>query len=291
MPRKSHSYRHRLQGRFATLLLLTWLSAPGAATGEWVERKNQEADPARPLGWRFEVPTDWHQASLANFPYPLGEAWNGGDGGFQVCWLGNSTTLGQEQLNLESRGYSRNERRVAGREAQVFVRNKDLFCYIKTPKGSCRLHVSGTTPVHEHILQSFTLVETAEVVAGSEQRFGEWGFELPPGWQFKAPDTFTLEGAPVCKLTGHTLERDQMVRGWARSQASIENPQIKERVEMEPFSSKKGADGYLVEWKGPKGPLLYAYVAQKQKGLRLELIKPGELDRLRRLLNTLQFRG
>jgi hypothetical protein len=280
-----------LKSRFATLLLLTWFSAAVWAAGDWVERKNQEPDPARPLGWRFEVPGQWRQASLARFPYPLGEAWSGGDGGFQVCWLGNSTTLGQEQLNLESRGYTRNERRVAGREALVMVRNQDLFCYIKTPKGSCRLHVTGPTPVHDHILQSFTLIETAEVAAGSEQRFADWGFELPPGWLFQAPDTLTFEGAPVCKLTSHTLEREQMVRGWARSQASSENPQLKERVEMEPFTSKKGVDGYLVEWKGPKGPLLFAYVALKQKGLRVELMKPGELDRLRRLLSSLQFRG
>ena len=97
-------------------MLLTWLSLPAAAAGQWVEKKNEEADPARPLGWRFEVPVDWHQLSVANFPYPLGEAWNGGEGSLQVCWLGSSATVGKEQLNLESRGYKRSDRRVAGRE-------------------------------------------------------------------------------------------------------------------------------------------------------------------------------
>lgn len=272
-------------------MLLTWLSLPSAAAGQWVEKKNEEADPARPLGWRFEVPADWHQLSVANFPYPLGEAWNGGEGSFQVCWLGSSATVGKEQLNLESRGYKRSDRRVAGREAVLLVRNQDLFCYIDSPKGICRLHITGANPLHEHILESFSLIQTADVAAGAEQRFGDWSFELPPGWLWKDPDTLTLEGEPVARLTSYPLERDQMVRGWARSQASIENPQLKERVDMEPFSSKKGADGYLVEWKGPKGSLLYAYVAKKQKGLRVELLRPSELDRLRRLLSSLQFRG
>ena len=291
MPQKLYSCHQKLRARFATVALLTWFCLPVWATGEWVERKNEEADPARPLGWHFEVPTDWRQLALANYPYPLGEAWNGSDGDFQVCWLGASTTLGQEQLNLESRGYRRAERRVAGREAVLLQRKEELFCYIKTPKGSCRLHVKGSTPVHEHILQSFTLVETAEAVAGSEQTFGEWGFELPPGWQWQAPDTLTVDGSPVCKLTTQSLDKTQMLRGWARTQASQENPALKERVAMEPFSSKKGVDGYLVEWKGPKGSLLYGYVARNLKGLRLELLKTSELDRLRRLLSTLQFRG
>jgi len=271
--------------------LLTWLRLPALAAEDWIERLNQQADPARPLGWRFEVPSPWRQTSLANFPYPLGESWNGSDGGFQVCWLGQSASLGQEQLNLESRGFSRAERRVAGRDALLFQRQQEAFCYIKSPKGVCRLHLNGSNPVQEHILKSFTLVETAQAMAGSSQNFAEWNFELPPGWQWQAPDTVVAEGQPVCKLVPYNLERDQMLRGWARNQACAENPKLKERVDMEPFTSKKGVDGYLVEWKGPSGPLLYAYSAQKQKGLRLELLKPAELDRLRRLLNSLQFRG
>ena len=288
MPRNIRSYCLQFVSRFALAALLTW-SCQAAA--EWAQHRNQEADPARPLGWSFEVPTGWKQFSVAQFPYPLGEAWNGDNGSFQVCWLGDATTIGQEQFNLEGRGYKRNNRTVAGRDAVLLQKNTDTFCYIKSPKGTARLHLTCATPLLDHILQSFTLIQTQEVAAGGEQKFGEWTFELPTGWAWKEPDTLTVGGEPVARVANYTLAPTDMVRGWARVQASQENPKLKEREGMEPFSSKKGIDGYLVEWKSSNGPLLFAYAARGQKGLRVELLRSSELDRLRRLLSSLMFKG
>lgn len=268
--------------------LLTWSCQ---AAGEWAPHRNHEADPARPLGWSFEVPTPWKQFSVARFPYPLGESWNGDDGSFQVCWLGEVSTVPQEQYNLEQRGYARSTRMVAGRDSVILQKNTESYCYIKSPKGTARLHLTCATPLSEHILQSFTLIATQEVAPGGEQKFSDWAFELPTGWAWKEPDLLTVGGEPVARLANYTLGPTDMVRGWARNQASQENPKLKEREGMEPFSSKKGIDGYLVEWKGPKGPQLYAYAARSQKGLRIELLRDSELDRLRRLLSTLFFKG
>ncbi len=268
--------------------LLTW-SCQAAA--EWALHRNQEADPARPLGWSFEVPTGWKQFSVAKFPYPLGESWNGDDGSFQVCWLGEVSTIGQEQFNLEGRGFARSSRTVAGREAVLLQKNTDAYCYVKSPKGTARLHLTCATPLLDHILQSFTLIQTQEVAAGGEQKFGEWAFVLPTGWAWKDPDLLTVGGEPVARLAKYTLGASDMVRGWARNQASQENPKLKDRDGMEPFSSKNGIDGYLVEWKGADGPLLFAYAARSQRGLRVELLRGSELDRLRRLLSTLVFKG
>ena len=288
MPRNTCSYCLQLAQGFALALLLTW-SARAAA--EWAQHRNQEADPARPLGWSFEVPTAWKQFSVARFPYPLGESWNGDDGSFQVCWLGEISTIGQEQFNLEQRGFSRSSRSVAGREAVLLQKNTDAYCYIKSPKGTARLHLTCATPLFDHILQSFTLIQTQEVAPGGEQKYADWTFELPTGWAWKDPDLLTVGGEPVARLASYSLGPTDMVRGWARIQASQENPKLKEREGMEPFSSKKGIDGYLVEWKGPDGSLLFAYAARGQKGLRVELLRTSELDRLRRLLSTLMFKG
>ena len=268
--------------------LLTWSCQ---ASSDWAPHRNQEADPARPLGWSFEVPTPWKQFSVAKFPYPLGESWNGDDGSFQVCWLGEVSTVPQEQYNLEQRGYARSNRMVAGRDSVILQKNTESYCYIKSPKGTARLHLTCATPLSEHILQSFTLIATQEVAPGGEQKFAEWAFELPTGWAWKEPDLLTVGGEPVARLTKYSLAPTDMVRGWARNQAAQENPKLKDREGMEPFSSKKGIDGYLVEWKGPKGPQLYAYAARSQKGLRIELLRDSELDRLRRLLSTLLFKG
>lgn len=280
-----------MKSRFATLLLLTWL-AQGAATEEWAKKENQEPDPGRPLGWRFEVPASWRKTAVANFPYPLGEAWNGTEGGFRVCWLGETPKVGQEQINLLNRGFSREEKRVAGREAVLLQKANELYCYVKATKGSCRLHITGGPNLSEHILNSFTLVDLADTALGGEQKYSDWSFELPPGWKWQDPDLLVADGEPVARLASYPVPRDMMVRGWARNQASQENPKLKERVEMEPFTSKRGIDGYLVEWKGPTGAsLLFAYAALKQKGLRVELLRTSELDKLRRLLSSLQFKG
>lgn len=288
MPRNTRSYCIQLAQRFALTALLTWSAW---AASEWAQHRNQEPDPARPLGWSFEVPGTWKQFSVAKFPYPLGESWNGDDGSFQVCWLGDVSTIETEQYNLEQRGFTRGSRTVAGREGVWLQKNTDCYCYIKSPKGTCRLHLTCATPIVDHILQTFTLIQTQEVVPGGEQKFSEWTFELPPGWAFKEPDLLTIQGEPVARLAKYTLAATDMVRGWARNQASQENPKLKEREEMEPFSSKKGIDGYLVEWKGSDGPVLFAYAARSQKGLRIELLRASELDRLRRLLSSLAFKG
>ncbi|MBS2033800.1 hypothetical protein JST97_02380 [bacterium] len=274
--------------RFALVALLTWSCS---AASEWAQHRNQEADPARPLGWSFEVPSSWKQFSVAKFPYPLGESWNGDDGSFQVCWLGDVNTIETEQYALEQRGFVRGSRTVAGREGVWLQKNTDCYCYIKSPKGTCRLHMTCATPLVDHILQSFTLIQTQEVAPGGEQKFSDWTFELPTGWTFKAPDLLVIQGEPVARMANYSLPPTEMVRGWARNQASQENPKLKEREGMEPFSSKKGIDGYLVEWKGADGPVLFAYAARGTKGLRFELLRASELDRLRRLLNSLAFKG
>lgn len=277
-----------MKKRFATAMLLTWFAIPVLA-GDWVERKNQEVDPSRPLGWRFEIPPEWRQASVPEFPYPLGESWKGGEGDVQICWLGNSDTVGLEQLNLETRGYEKGTRRVAGRDASVYQKNQEVFCYLNTPKGYCRIQIHGSNPMQQKILQSFTMIQLASVPVSAEQRFAEWSFLPPPGWQFRAPDLLLVGEDPVCRLTSHSLGREVMPRGWARNQAGQQDPKLKERLEMEPFSSKRGVDGYLVEWKGPQGPLVFGYAAREQKGLRVELLRSSELDRLRRLLDTLRY--
>lgn len=273
-----------------TLLFLAATVQLAWAAGQWTERKNLEADPARPLGWRFEVPTDWRQVALANFPYPLGESWEGPEGAVQVCWVGNSVTLGQEQLNLEARGYVRSDRRIAGRDAAVYEKKNDLFCYVATPKGKCRLHLTGASQLNGHILQSFTLMEAASAPPAQEVRYEQWAFTLPSGWAFQSPDLLTVNQEPVARLSGHTLAREVMLRGWARSEAAQSNSKLKERLAMEPWTSKPGCDGYLVEWKGPGGSVLFAYTAQQGRGLRMELLRSSELERLRRLLSSVQFR-
>lgn len=270
-------------------LCLSLLLCGVAAAVNWTEHKNLEPDPARPLGWRFEVPNDWKQSSLARFPYPLGESWDGADGNLQVCWLGNSITVGKEQLTLEERGYARSDRRVAGRDAEVFEKNNDLFCYVRTPQGECRLHVQGSNPVSQHILQSFTLMEAAPAPATTDPvRLGSWLLTPPPGWSFQAPDMFKAGEQPVVRVSVEDLPKDSMVRGWARNEGSQSNPKLKERLGMEPFSNSRGVDGYLVEWKGPAGSQLYAYTALHGKGLKFELLRPSELEHLRRLLSALQ---
>lgn len=277
-----------MYSRFVATLLLTWFTLPLWAS-EWVERKNQELDPNRPLGWSFEVPPAWRQVSVPQFPYPLGESWTGGEGRVEVCWLGQSTSIGIEQFNLEERGYERSQRRVAGRDAVAFQKGEDLFAYVNTPKGVCRLHLSGSNPLQQKILQSFNVIQLAKVAVSPEQRYADWSFQPPPGWTFRAPDLVMMGEEPVCRLSSHSLTRDLMLRGWARNQASQDNPTLTERLGMEPYSSKHGVDGYLVEWKGAKGPLLFGYAAREQKGLRLELLKSSEVDRLRRLIDTLRY--
>ncbi len=288
LPRYLYSWARNRATVFAVLLLLTWFVLPGWAS-TWVERRNQEPDSARPLGWSFEVPDDWRSHSLANFPYPLGESWSGSEGSFQVCWLGQSAALGGEQFNLEERGYQRSEVRLAGRDASQFQRQQDVFCYIKTPQGCCRLHITGSNPLQQRIIKSFTLLQVASAAPSTSQKFAEFTFQLPSGWKWKEPDLLTIGDDPVCRLTRHDLSREQMPRGWARTQATQDHPELKERLGMEPFASQKGLDGYLVEWKGPAGSLLFGYAAREQKGVRFQLLKPSELERLRRLLSTLQF--
>lgn len=281
-------YLSSCKGRFVALTLIPWIGW-SAWSASWVERQNQEADPGRPLGWRFQVPDDWRQGSLSDFPYPLGESWAGKEGILQVCWLGSPSTVGSEQISLESRGYARADKRVGGRDATLFQKQDDTFCYVKTGQGVCRLHLTGSAPMQQKIMQSFTFLQTAKAGAVVEQRFANWSFELPPGWAWQAPDTLVVGGEPVCKLVEYPLERDQMVRGWARNQAGKENPKLKERTGLEPFSSKHNVDGYLAEWKGPKGPLMFAYAAREQKGFRAELLRSNELDRLRRLVTSLRY--
>lgn len=256
-----------------------------------MEHKNQTPDPARPVGWRFETPTGWRQGAVNKFPFPLGEGWTGEDGQLQVCWLGTSVTMGQEQYNLEQRGYARTDTRVGGREAVVLQQNQDTYCYVNTPKGTCRLHLVGSNPTQQRILRSFGILDVIQAPVGEERRFASWSFEMPPGWKWLEPDTLLVDGAPVCKLTSHSVDRQLMVRGWARVQAQQENADLKERVEMEPFTSRHGNDGYLVEWRTAGGDSrIFGYLAENQKGLRLELLKLGELDRLRRLLMSVQYR-
>jgi hypothetical protein len=276
LPHSSFTSSWRL---FVVSLALTW----HACSQDWVERKNQESDPARPLGWRFEVPPDWKQSPVPQFPFPLGEGWNGKDGSVQICWLGKSAASSSEQLSLEQRGYLRSERRVAGRNAVVLERKEERFCYVDTPQGTCRVFARGSNPVVGHILQSFSLLEAIQSSSVIRQTYTNWSFELPKGWTLQAPDVLLVGKDPVCKLSSFPLEKGQMLRGWARSDGKGE------RIGMEPFTTRSGLDGYLVEWKTEQGEQISAYVAQASQGLRFTLLRSSELERLRRLLGSLQF--
>lgn len=265
-------------------LLLTALA--GAAPAGWTPHTNEEPDPARPLGWSFETPNEWRQAPMPSFPYPLGESWTGKDGLVQVCWLGSHGAL-SEQSNLEERGYARSERRLAGREAVCLESKDDTFCYVKTPQGQCRVHVKSSHSISAHVLQSFTMRQTAAASAADDVVYEKWSFQLPNGWTFQAPDLLQAGGRPIARLSHHPLPKEVSLRGFARNDGK-ESEGLKDRLDMEPFSSRNGVDGYLVEWKTAGGSQVFGYAGAGGEALRLQLLEAGGLTSLRRLLTTLK---
>ncbi|MCA9792794.1 MAG: hypothetical protein KC910_13400 [Candidatus Eremiobacteraeota bacterium] len=285
------------------LILLTLLLTNSAWSQEWAVHENRELTPEKKAGWSLETPVDWLPAVGLKPGPPLGEGYRRGDGEAWavVTWL--SAPANQEYPTLLGQGFNQSKTRVAGHDADMFVRPRqgggtDRVLYISSPLGRCRLVLGSRQDQFvaqlDKIQASFLFLSAND--SDSWRSLAGDGYKLsyPPQWKPEEKDGCTaLSQAGTELVTLRALsgpEEGHSFRGFARAAGPLVNSAAKNLRRFEPFDLPGGRTAYLAIWEVGSGMTdLTAIVPLKGRALLVTLKSAQQLDAFQRLLRSIEL--